>query len=289
MYRTHFSNDESCINQPHHSDNDDDIPSNDKYHQEDQSTLLGQHPTSNTYRCQQTNRPYVPENDSSDESDLNADASSDQCDLETSSLSYENSYGDESNEGYDYSSEEQSMFLCKHKSKQLCKCRKTCGLYAPENDSSDESNSYSSDPISSLMQQNDENSSENSIHQRDESNCLCQHEIPEEACRCTQNSRMGETYANGTRIDSPRPSELSSDEFERKYIDSPERRHLDSKYLPNYPSEYPAGKYDESSQYDQSSETGDEFRTGTDKVKRRRQQVKQEMNESSSDDFTFNE
>ena len=265
MYRTHFSNDESCINQPHHSDNDDDIPSNERYHQVDQSTLC---------RCQQTNRPYVPENGSLDESDsckfstdLNADTSSDQCDFDiTSSLSDEDCYGDESNEGYDdYSSEEQSMFLCK-------KCRKTCGLHP----------------------RNDENSSQNSIHQRDESNCPCQHEIPEEACRGTQNSHMDETSQfelHEASSPEPRLSELSSDEFERKYIDGPECENSDSKYLPDYHSEYPGGKYDESSQYDQSSgETDDDFKMCNSGHKRRHRRNEQEINESSSsDDYTFNE
>ena len=273
MYKHPFSNAGSCTNRPYHSDADDDISYvryiNERYHQEEQTTLLGQHPSSNTNRRQQTSQPYVPENDSSDESDscelstdLNTVESSDQCEFEvTSSLSYEDCYGDESNEEYDdYSSEEQSMFLCKHKSKHSCKCPKTCGLYATENDSSGASNSYSSDS-----------------NQRDESMCLCRHEIPKEACKCTQNSPMDETYANGSGIYSPgtsqfefqeasSPQPLSSDEFEQ----------------------YPDGKYEESSQYDQSSgETDDDFKMSLSKQKRKHRQNKREINESSDDDFTF--
>ena len=295
MYKHPFSNAGSCTNRPYHSDTDDDISYvryiNERYHQEEQTTLLGQHPSSNTNRRQQTSQPYVPENDSSDESDscelstdLNTVESSDQCEFEvTSSLSYEDCYGDESNEEYDdYSSEEQSMFLCKHKSKHSCKCRKTCGLYATENDSSSASNSYSSDS-----------------NQRDESMCLCRHEIPKEACRCTQNSPMDETYANGSGIDNPgtsqfefqeasSPQPLSSDEFERKYIDGPESEYSDSKHSPDHPSEYPDGKYEESSQYDQSSgETDDDFKMSLSKQKRRHRQNKREIHESSDDDFTF--
>ena len=267
MYKHPFSNADSCINNSHHSDTDDDISSNDRYHQEEQTTLLGQNPSSDTYQCQRTSRPYVPENDSSDESDLNTDTTTDQSEFEvTSSLSYEDCYSDESNEEYDdYSSEEQSMFLCKHKSKHSCKCRKTCGLYATENDSSSASNSYSSDS-----------------NQRDESMCLCRHEIPKDACRCTQNSPMNETYANGSGIDSPgtsqfefqeasSPQPLSSDEFEQ----------------------YPDGKYEESSQYQSSGETDDDSKMSLSKLmslskqKRRHPQNKREINESSDDDFTF--
>ena len=300
MYKHPFSNAGSCTNRPYHSDTDDDISYvryiNERYHQEEQTTLLGQHPSSNTNRRQQTSQPYVPENDSSDESDscelstdLNTVESSDQCEFEvTSSLSYEDCYGDESNEEYDdYSSEEQSMFLCKHKSKHSCKCRKTCGLYATENDSSSASNSYSSDS-----------------NQRDESMCLCRHEIPKEACKCTQNSPMDETYANGSGIYSPgtsqfefqeasSPQPLSSDEFERKYIDGPESEYSDSKHSPDHPSEYPDGKYEESSQYQSSGETDDDSKMSLSKLmslskqKRRHRQNKREINESSDDDFTF--
>ena len=115
MYQHQFSNGEPWVNQP---DSGDDTLSNDRYHQEEQTTLLGQHSSMNTLKSQQTSRPYVPENNSSDELDsyepsmeMDIEANSDQCGFDTSSLSREDYYDDESGEEYDDdSSENRSMF-----------------------------------------------------------------------------------------------------------------------------------------------------------------------------------
>ena len=245
--------------------------------------LNGQHPSMNSHRSQQTSRSYVPENNSSDEVDsyessmeMDTEENSDQCGFETSSLSRESYHDDESSEEFDNdSSEERSTFLCKHAPMLSCRCRKSCGLYASENDSSGKSNSYCSDSSSSLIN---------------------------ETCRCTQNSPIDKIQVNNTGAGCPgtsqfeqqeasshvsRPDELSSDEFERKYLDSSDL------------SEYTG----ESSQYDQlERETDEEFQTSSDNYGEERQEIRQKCRKrcgleskiknrreysESSDDFTF--